>query len=170
MDSKKKSIVSLEEVLAYTNPDVVYSFIDGFDVSYEEADIIFNETKKWLWACYYRKKDPRYADVSMSVNESILIIDMMWHTFILFTTPYYDFCHKYFSEFIGHKPTTYRDKQAMQTALQKDRARVIKRERDKRKKLLSYLYDTLGEATIRRWYIEYGSKYTPEAILDIRKK
>lgn len=170
MDSENTTITPLKKVLAYNNPDVIYSFMDEFNISYKEADSIFNETKKWLWACYYRTKDPKYADINMSVDDSILIIDKMWHTFILFTNQYYDFCHKYFSRFIGHKPTSYTDKQVLKDALKEGGTEMLNKEKEARARQLSYLYDVLGETTIRKWYLEYKSKYTPETILAMRKK
>jgi len=170
MRPKNKNIMPLEEVLAYENEDVIYSFTEKYDIAYEEAYSIFTETKKWLWACYYRKKDPKYSDIHMSIDDSILIIDKMWHNFILFTQPYHEFCYKYFSQFLNHKPTTYRDKQRLEKSLNENRDEVLNKEIERRQKQLSYLYDILGEETIKKWYIDYSSQYTRKTILTLRKE
>ncbi len=169
MSLKNTGIVSLEDVLAYTNHDVVYSFMEKFDIPYEEADSIFYETKKWLWACYYCNNNSEYADVSMVIEDSILIIDKMWHTFILFTRPYHNFCNKYFSTVIHHSPTTYKEKQLFKSSLRTNRIETLSKKRDKQERMLSYIYDTLGKPTIIKWYVEYRKKYTPESILAMRK-
>ena len=128
MSLKNEIITSLEDVLAYKNQAVIYNFTENFDIPYKESNAIFNETKKWLWACYYSKRDPKYTDIAMTIDDSIIIIDKMWHTFILFTRAYHDFCHTYFSRFIHHTPTSYQEKQLRKTRLRTNRTETLNKE------------------------------------------
>lgn len=75
----------------------------------------------------------------------------MWHTFILFTKPYADFCEKYFGHFIHHFPTTEIEREQrlenFDDFLNKDSQRM-----------LSFVYDHLGEETLKTWFAEYFSE------------
>lgn len=69
-------------------------------------------------------------------------IDDMWHTFLLFTHEYTDFCHRYFGEYLHHVPTVKIEKPATE---QYERELT---------NYISYIYDSLGEATVRKWFAE----------------
>ena len=43
-----------------------------------------------------------------NLNMPIKNVDAVWHTFILFTEEYADFCDRYLGKFLHHKPTTSR--------------------------------------------------------------
>ena len=75
------AVGALEEVLAYSNSEVVLRFGNDFGFTTEEATKIFTETKKWLWLCAMRGADT----TPLILFDEALAIDMMWHTFILFT-------------------------------------------------------------------------------------
>lgn len=170
---KKIKIATLEKVLNYQNENVVHKFIENFNVSYEEASELFEETKKWLWVCAYRaiynknnsnaKKLP-----SWSVDNSMLILDEMWHTFILFTKDYLDFCTNYFGFFIHHSPRTKSEKEQFEKRAKEDRKALIQETKERTKIQYSFFYDTLGAETLKKWYITFPEKYTKEKICSLR--
>lgn len=157
------NIVKLESVLEYQGMNIERKFMEKFDVSYEDANDIFIEMKKWLWACYHSEID--MSKTILKIDESLLVIDEMWHTFILFTKEYQNFCDKYFSFFIHHYPTTYIEKEnfKLYTNEQKDSIRL------EQEKQLSYLYDLLGKETIQKWYILYKNKYNKKTLYSLIK-
>lgn len=80
--------ISLQKVLCYETREVIFKFLDEYDVSEAEALDIFSETKKWLYLCHLSNGE----DVSISITEPLLVIDKMWHTFLQFTREYHQFC------------------------------------------------------------------------------
>ena len=73
-----KNSISLEKIRSYNNEDLICRFLDIYEIDEAEAINIFEETKKWLWLCSNAKFD-------LIIDDSLIIIDEMWHNFILFT-------------------------------------------------------------------------------------
>ena len=88
---------TLAELLQYKNDNVISRFTDLFEVSDTEAEDIFTETKKFL----YISRQP-----GVFIPDELLIIDEMWHNFILFTATYQDFCVRYFGGYLHHLPAS----------------------------------------------------------------
>ena len=93
---KMKKECTLEHALNYKNEDVIFRFIKIFDITEKESLLIFEETKKWLWLCY--KVAGQNSKTSVLIDDSMLIIDEMWHNFILFTKDYERYCIDKFVE------------------------------------------------------------------------
>lgn len=47
-----------------------------------------------------------YSRLTMPINE----VDIVWHTFLLFTAEYADFCDRYVGRFVHHEPATSRSR------------------------------------------------------------
>src|SRR5690349_14913902 len=95
----------LEKVLEYRNENVISSFLDSFDISEDEALDIFVEMLRFLW----------FSNISdgkefVTIDHPLIILDEMWHQFILTTKDYNKFCKEYFGKYIHHSPTTKADK------------------------------------------------------------
>jgi hypothetical protein len=80
--------------MAYQNEAVVRRIMRDGGVSYEEAKNIFEDTKLFLVEC----------GSSPGTQVPSERTDLGWHTFILFTRDYREFCEKYFDRFIDHAP------------------------------------------------------------------
>ena len=74
---------------------------------------IFTETKKWLWlcACCSNQRMENKESVNLVIDDSMLLLDETWHTFILFTRDYTEFCLNQFGFKIHHAPTTFSEKE-----------------------------------------------------------
>jgi hypothetical protein len=158
-------LCSLEEVLAYENDAVVYEFIDQFDIDFDEADGIFTETKKWLWLCAYSsyRKYVKQEDIpDIYVSFDFAIIDEMWHTFMLHSIAYTEFCNKYFGYYIDHSPTPPPAIKKKKSERTPDDQFVYRITRDVYKKQLEFIYDILGEETVVRWFDTFPDKYNME--------
>ena len=135
--------VALDEVLAYKNKQVIKRFLKLYDVPQREAKELFRETKKFLWA----------SSQTSHPLEPPLIIDEMWHNFILFTRPYTDFCQQHFGYFIHHQPA---DKAGQK---EKDPVGFRQRSRSNFEARCGILFELLGEETVVKWYLEYPLVY-----------
>lgn len=136
--------VSLADVLAYRHPGVVRRYAKEHHASVEEAAEIFHETLKWLFLCYRGTID-RPADGGCAMTPDLEKLDWMWHTFVLFTRDYAEFCERYFGFFLHHIPT---DDDTEAPPL--DEAAV----RRQLEQQYGLVYDVLGEETLTKWHEE----------------
>ena len=143
---------------------VVEGFMERYDVSYEEAQDIFNETKKWLWLAANAPDQ-----INLFIDKPLQIIDEMWHTFILHTKAYYEFCFGHFKRFIHHNPTPKRKKEERRNAFLTDPDKEMAEHQAKVAKQYEFIYDELGPETLIKWYDTMARRYTPEHIKSIRK-
>jgi len=144
-----QAICSLEEVLTYRNPRVLNKFRTLFAVSAVEAEGLFTETKKWLWLTAVRRQS---GLPSLVIHESMVILDELWHAFILHTQDYTDFCLRFFGFYIHHSPGY---------------PGFVPRTEEETMEQLSYIWDKLGEETVLRWYDEYSGSYSPEMLKNL---
>src|SRR5215475_9565303 len=101
---------SLEQALAYRNDQILYKFQERWNVSFEEADELFEETKKWLWLQVAARCAGDAPPLAMTV--SLAIVDEMLHTFILFTREYIQYCSENYGVYLHHTPMTKKEKDA----------------------------------------------------------
>ena len=165
-----KPLASLEEVLAYQNETVVYEMMDQYDIPFDEAEEIFTETKKWLWICANWHRD--YLEgkeiPDLIVTYDLLIIDEMWHTFMLYSFDYTNFCNNFFGYYLHHQPTPppfnkikkmdrpqgtpgspFSTSDEIENRITKEQLEGV----------LNYIYDLVGGDTINLWYDVYPDKY-----------
>lgn len=147
-------MLTLQETTAYRNPRVINKFRTQYAVGEPEADELFVEMLKWLWLCA-RAREDREANLPdvprvLNIQSGLIIIDELWHLFILHTRDYVDFCERHFGFYLHHYP----GHPAFEPPTEEDTA-----------KELSYIYDNVeGEATLNRWYVDYAERYAPEKI------
>ena len=138
MDTLKpavKQCPELEQVLSYSNQDVVDGLQNALDITASEAEMLFKEGLKWLWYC--NQPDSRGYS---SIDTSLLILDEVWHTFILYTKDYSQFCLEYFGRYIHHAPTTRQD--LANNAKKTKQERIVHK-----KKQLELVFDIMGKET-----------------------
>ena len=152
--------ITLTDLLKYRNDDVLSRFTDLFDVTEDVAKDIFTETKKFLFIC-------RHPDVF--IPDELLIVDEMWHNFILFTKEYQDFCARYFGGYLHHSPSSKAEKANHRQRLTADPAAARKDFHDKLARLISVTYDELGHDTVVKWFQRYPVQYSKQAIKNLRK-
>lgn len=151
-----KTTQPLEAALAYRNDHVVADFCTKYDVSEAEARELFEDVKRWVWACAVADE----RGISLMIDGRLLVLDHMWHTFVLFTRDYHAFCHAIAGRYIHHLPTT-RDEAARERAEADADFGAYRATRTReRQRQYELLYDLLGEETVRRWYLEYPARYS----------
>lgn len=152
--------ITLTELIQYRNEDVLSRFTDLFDVTDAEAEDIFTETKKFLFIS-------RLPGVF--IPDELLIIDEMWHNFILFTKEYQDFCSFYFGKYLHHIPSSKAAKILRQQELASNPEASRKAFNQQLATLLSVTYDELGPDTVIKWFQVYPVQYSKQAIKNLRK-
>lgn len=148
-----KKLPVLENLLAYKNPLVLKRFSRNYPEYAAEAELYFLDMLKYLWLCVKHSIDSHSntedatLQFSMLMHKEMRVIDEMWHTFILVTQDYAQFCETYFGAFIHHVP---------------EQGEEVKGEtvdpvvfEEKFTRFLSYTYDALGEETVKRWFAAY---------------
>ena len=154
------SVIQLTELIAYRNDDVLSRFTDLFDVTDAEAEDIFTETKKFLYIC-------RIPGVF--IPDELLIVDEMWHNFILFTKEYQDFCAFYFGGYLHHTPASRAEKTQHQQGLVADPGAARQAFHEKLARFMSVTYDELGRDTVVKWFQQYPAQYPKQVIKNLRK-
>lgn len=146
---------SLESVLAFDPPDEILS---RYQLDYPDnklsARAAFSEAMKFLWCSQLlnklQKEDPDNQDLKFDfvMHHEMGDIDDMWHTFILFTRQYTEFSKEYFGYYLHHAPTTELEKKEFYHRFD-DFINIDT------KRMLSFVYDHLGEDTLRTWFSSY---------------
>lgn len=156
------SLPALELVLSYENNDVTGRFAEDFHLSQADAEEIFLETKRWLWLCAKRKlalEAGQGESFRVPLFNEAFTIDLMWHTFLLFTEDYARFCDDYFGFFIHHHPRPKAERLAWQERIQADPAGARKERMESLEKVYGYLYDELGPEILVKWCEEFPVRF-----------
>ena len=143
----------LGKALSYENPEVVSRFVQLYDVSSEEAADVFVETKRWLWLA------SQVESGALSITDPLLIIDEMWHNFVLFTLDYTRYCTDCFGRYIHHAPTTQRDKERRRKAFEDDPVCAGQEHASRLQRQCDLIAAKLGGATLLKWYVDYPARY-----------
>lgn len=97
------------------------------------------------------------STLEILITDSTIVIDKMWHNFILFTAEYKKFCYEYFDSFIDHKPNPKVPDEYTEQYGHLVTNHVFP---EKFEAQLRYIEKILGENTVRKWYVEYANKYS----------
>lgn len=166
--ARRATVAPLEVVLGYRNDLVIYGFTKRFAVATDEAETIFVEMLRWLW--YLASTEPTAENPEAhSIDDPLIIIDEMWHEFILVTRDYTEFCEKMFGRYIHHRPSSG-DEEAPDlngsAEVKQALAGLIGRKRAK----YEAVYDCLGRDAFVTWYQTLPEKYDARAISALRRR
>lgn len=143
------NLPNLEKILKYENHNLIKRFKKDYPLSKLTAEEALTNLIKYLWLCQKHEFDKRNSPhdetlkFNCAVHTEMHEIDNMWHTFLLFTKDYQNFCTQYFSEYMHHVPNTDEE---MLSSKQFEIELV---------KYLSYVYDNLGEETLCQWFAQH---------------
>lgn len=84
----------INKILDYTNEKILLKYSNDYGKSTSEAKNYFHELKKFLYICSISKEP-------LAPSKEI---DNIWHTFILFSKDYRNFCSIYLNATIDHTP------------------------------------------------------------------
>lgn len=156
------SIVLLSDpsYISFTDENVLFRFSNLYDIPDNEISDLFQETKKFIAIC---------TESDIYVNSDLLIIDEMWHNFILFTPVYASFCNRFFGHFIHHVPSSKKERITFMAQQKEDPEKSKKDYLAREEKLIRLIYDLCGEETVIKWFKSYPEKYTKEYMKSIQK-
>jgi len=157
---------TLAEVMAYQNPHVVERFIKIYGVGDDEAQVLFEDVKRWLWMA--NQVHTLAIRKPLVIDTALVVIDEMWHNFVLFTREYTQFCDQFFGHYMHHAPNTLeeieREKASTQGMTLAERRQLMM---DKKRWQYEFVYDHLGEETFIRWYKQYPKRYTAQSLAEM---
>lgn len=142
----------LKKTLEYKNKSVVLRFCTEYGFTQKNANLFFKDLLYFLWLTDWVKKQNRKNKTKkmfVGIRRSLMIIDEMWHTFVLYSRDYEDFCTHYFKEKIYHNPgPSYLEIVQNRTPPATGVEAVWKNQKELTKSLF-------GTAVHDRWYVEY---------------
>ncbi len=151
--STEHPVGSLERALDYRADHIVHKFLERFDIPFEEAADLFEETKKWLWLATVEDHPV------MMITNDLILLDEMWHTFVLFTREYAEFCTKHLGRFVHHQPTTQAEIDQNHRDYAEDPESFSASWNEKLRLELEFIADQLGQDTVFKWFVEYPRRY-----------
>ncbi|APR82838.1 Hypothetical protein A7982_08187 [Minicystis rosea] len=155
--SRKQGQGSLAEALAYRNRDVVQRFLEAYPIDPADAEIIFTETKRWLWLA--GRLGQRGGKGQLTVTQPMFALDEMWHCFIVFTRDYAEFCARFVGHYIHHQPVTLAEKARARRHRERDPEGFARAFARKMERQYTWIAEQLGEDTLRAWHVEIPAKY-----------
>lgn len=101
--SKNNSEHIIKEVMAYKMPDIIARCKKDFNYTDEDMQLLEKELKRFFILCILGSNSK--SGIDMYSKD----VDNLWHTFILFTKEYADFCYQYHGKFLHHVPNLEKD-------------------------------------------------------------
>lgn len=142
------SQLDLSKLMSYKNNKIISRYNKDYPDANMQAEEALKELMKFIWLCQKHKveKSRRPNDSSLhfscAIHSEMRDIDNMWHTFLLFTRDYHDFCNYYLEGvFFHHEPIINSDEQVSDKHYEEEFTLY-----------LSYIYDNLGEDTLIKWF------------------
>jgi hypothetical protein len=155
-------IAALEHVLRYENDEVVWRFAADHGVSRADAAEVFLETKRWLWLCASEMDGSKDGvGVPIPLLSEARVLDLMWHTFVIFTKDYAGFCQRYFGFFVHHQPRLQVEKDAWERKVREDAPAALAERRAMLRGAYETICDRLGPATLRKWCEDFPARFGP---------
>ena len=105
----------------------------------------------WLYARAeaYKKEHPEANLPDIGITESMLIIDEIWHEFVLLTVSYHKFCDEYIGFYLHHPPLLTKYRNNTKTMNEEEASELFVSE------MVQTTFDKLGEEIAVRWFDEY---------------
>ena len=90
----------LSHLLHYKNPAVIDYFCHHHpEFTAQEAQVLFEDLLGWMWLNRQRIKHEKKT----YLFGPLLVLDKLWHVFILHTEDYVNFSLRYFGDYFHHK-------------------------------------------------------------------
>lgn len=134
------------KILDYKNQKVISRYQIDFPSSKLQPEEAFSELMKYIFLCHIHLDDKESNPENESLQFSCVMhtemsdIDNMWHTFLLFTKDYQEFCQNYLGNFFHHEPLS----EANSLLPDNYEMELVR--------YLSYINNKFGEATLIKWF------------------
>jgi hypothetical protein len=155
------AIAACHELARYQHEDLIARFLERWAVPRAEAEELFEELKKWLWL---NARLNERALPTLMVSPSTRLIDEMWHTFLLYSVDYTQFCDRYFGFYLHHFPLPRAEVEARAEAYARNPEAELAELCERFVHQYELVHDYLGAETLSKWYAEYFDRYTDETL------
>jgi hypothetical protein len=152
----------LNSALKYKNKSVIERFMKDYSVDRKMANMLFKDMIRYIWlGSFAQIADKNWWNKDDSIMHAIPLyqcmepFDEIWHTFILHTADYRDFCNKYFGRMIDHNPTPVDHKPRRGEKISDLSYKKV--QDDRLHSFIDFIWDALGPTVTNRWFIYYGS-------------
>ncbi|MHB1946990.1 MAG: glycine-rich domain-containing protein [Gammaproteobacteria bacterium] len=142
--------IKLHKLLEYKNDNLLFRYQNEYPNSKLTAKESLSELMKYIWLSHKHAADKKQHPENKSLYFKCVMhiemkdIDNMWHTFLLFTRDYQNFCNDYLNgNFFHHDPLSQKPRKGSKNKYAKE-LRLY----------LSYIYENLGEETLIKWFEE----------------
>ncbi|STX81338.1 Uncharacterized conserved protein [Legionella busanensis] len=136
----------LKSITAYKNDKVTLRYCKDYPNTKMHSEEALKELMKFIWLCLKHNSDKEknpynpLLNFSCTIHQEMADIDNIWHTFLLFTRDYQNFCDQYLrGNFFHHEPIT-------------SKIKLNKNYEQELTLYLSYIYDNLGKSTLLKWF------------------
>lgn len=141
--------IKLHKLLEYKNDNILSRYQNEYPDSKMTAKEALSELMKYIWLCHRHASDKKQNPENEALNFKCVMhmemeeIDNMWHTFILFTRDYQNFCNDYLEgSFFHHDPLPLKQRHVSK-----------KKYAEELHRYLSYICENLGEETLAKWFV-----------------
>ncbi len=138
----------LAYLLEYKNPKLILRYEKDYPQAEMSAETALKELLKYIWLCCKHAAEKTLNDSDEDLNfqclmyESMKEMDYMWHTFIIHTRDYQQFCSDYLNgHYFHHDPLSSDQPEKPEP----QHAQQLRR-------YLSYIQEHLGEETLLNWF------------------
>ncbi|CAM3030912.1 Uncharacterized conserved protein [Legionella steigerwaltii] len=138
----------LNQLVHYKNDKIISRYDKDYPSATMQAEDALEELMKFIWLCMKQKSEKYsnpgndFLNFSCVIHPEMVDIDNMWHTFLLFTKDYHAFCSEYLGGiFFHHEPIINENDHVSDENYEQELTLY-----------LSYIYDNLGEDTLRKWF------------------
>jgi len=138
----------LPALYEYKNIHVLERYAKDYPDNVLTPEKAFKELMNFFWLSLKHEADKlnypqnNELDFICGIHSEMKEVDDMWHTFLLFTKDYISFCKTYLGRYFHHSPNTGKE-QLTENEFRLDFTRF-----------LSYVYDNLGEESLKTWFGE----------------
>lgn len=165
--------LSLRAILSYKNPEIVAQFCRDLGFPKKQGQTLFEDVLRYLYLTVKANErhqlianGARLQPLYIVILDEMLIIDEMWHTFVLNTEEYTKFSQKYFGKFMHHNPTPTWKSQRVEDLSAHERI-AFKYELEA---YMNFVVEELGEDVLERWFVSYPRKYSRKKIIEMKLK
>lgn len=143
--------LELTHLMQFKNDKMIARYHKDYPQSKMHPEESWGELMKFIWLCRKHQADKQRLPEDKELQFNCVIhaemndIDNMWHTFLLFTRDYQQFCHDCLDGiFFHHEPL--------------DEGGPIDHDlyAEELTRYLSYIYDNLGQDTLLKWFGDYS--------------
>lgn len=147
------TLFATDALRRYRNDSVIRFFCQRWQLPHLEGDLLFQETKRWLWLCARRPEILAFQPAVPFV--AMRLVDEMWQCFVLDTDGYASFCKDVLESWVPYRPFVDRRihglNETPEAARDAERKRLVAQR--------TIVVEELGKEVLRLWTAGLAERY-----------